>query len=172
MAQFARPDNDDTIGAWTDQASGTTDIYTGIDEATAEDTELVRSENDPSSSAYIAGLSTVTDPVSSSNHIVRYRYIKGQSGGGSPGVINLTIELREGTNVRASQTHNNVTTTVTDGSFTLTGGEADSITDYSNLNFKLVADKASGARTSWGEFTWWEFEVPSVASSRRIFIIT
>ena len=37
MAQFARPDNDDSIGSWTDESSGTTDIYTGIDEVSAED---------------------------------------------------------------------------------------------------------------------------------------
>ena len=173
MAQFARPDNDDTIGAWTDEASGTTDIYTGIDEVTAEDTELVRSENDPSSSAYIAGISAVTDPVSSVNHIVRYRYIKGETGGGAPGVIDLIVELRQSTTVIASQTHNGIANTVAAGTFTLTGGEADNITDYSDLNVRLVADKSAGTRTSWGEVTWWEFEVPNVAGgARRIIIIT
>jgi len=164
MAQFLRPNNDDTIGAWTDEASGTTDIYTGIDEVTAEDTELVRSENDPSSSAYIGGLSSGDDPLSSIDHIVRYRYLKGQSGGGSPGVIDLIVELRQGVTVIASQTHNGITTTVTAGTFTLTGGEADNITNYADLNFRFVADKSSGARTSWAEDTWFEFQIPDAAS--------
>ncbi len=172
MAQFSRPDNDDSIGSWTDEALGTTNIYTGIDEVTPEDTELVRSEDNPSSSVYIAGLSTVTDPVSSINHIVRYRYAKNESGGGQPSTINLTVELRQSTTVIASQTHNDVTTTFTDGSFTLTGGEADNITDYSDLNVRFTADRSAGARTSWAEFSWMEFEVPNVAGARRIYTIT
>ena len=161
MAQFLRPDNDDSIGSWTDEASGTTDIYTGIDEETAEDTEHIRSEDDPSSSVCIIGLSTGIDPLSSINHIIRYRYGKGETGGGSPGDIDLIVELREGTTVIASNTHLDVSTTVADGSFTLTGGEADNITDYSNLNIRFTADKSSGARTSWGLFTWQEFQIPN-----------
>ena len=172
MAQFARPDNDDTIGAWTDEASGTTDIYTGIDEVAAEDTELVRAENDPSSSVYITGLSTVTDPVSSVNHIVRYRYKKGESGGGAPADIDLIVELRQATTVIASNTHLDVSTTIAAGTFTLTGGEADNITDYSDLNIRFTADKSAGTRTSWGEFTWAEFQVPNVGGARRIILIT
>ncbi len=172
MAQFSRPDNDDSIGSWTDEGSGTTNIYTGINEVSANDSDLVRSENDPSSSIYIAGLGTVTDPVSSANHIVRYRYLKGESGGGQPANIDLIIELREGTTVIASQTHNDIGTTVTAGTFTLTGTEADNITDYSNLNVRMTGDKSAGARTSWAEVTWFEFEVPNVAGGRRIFSIT
>lgn len=165
MAQFARPDNDDSIGAWTDQASGTTNIYTTIDETSASDSDYVRSENNPSTSAYQAGLSAVTDPVSSSGHVLRYRYQKGESGGGSPGTIDVTIDLRQGTTTIASQTHNGISTTVTAGSITLTGGEADSITDYSNLNILITANKSGGARTSWAIITWAEFEVPDAPGS-------
>lgn len=172
MAQFGRPDNDDSIGSWTDDGGGTTNIFENINQVTPNDSDYVRSEVDPSSSVYITGLSSVTDPVSSSGHIVRYRYQKGESGGGAPGVIDVIIELREGTSVIASQTHNGITTTVTAGTFTLTGGEADSITDYSNLNIRLTSDKSSGTRTSWGQITWAEFEVPNVAGTRKRIHIT
>ncbi len=168
MAQRSQPDNDDTIGSWTDEASGTTDIYLGIDEVTAEDTELVRSENDPSTSEYITGLSTITDPVLSSGHIVRFRTQKGETGGGQPGTINLIIQLREGTTTRASTTLSAISTGFADGSFTLTGGEADAITDYSNLNIRFEADKSAGARTSWAEVSWAEFEVPNVGGGRTV----
>ena len=163
MAQFSRPDNDDTIGSWIDEASGTTDIYTGIDEdlASQSDTDLVRSENDPSTSEYIAGLGLVTDPEGNVDHVVRYRYQKGETGGGQPGVINLIVQLREGTTVRASNTHNGIATGFVDGTFTLSSGEADAITDYSNLNIRFQADKSSGARTSWAEISRAEFEVPA-----------
>lgn len=165
MAQFARPDADDSIGSWTDHNSLAVLIYLSIDETSASDSDYVRSENDPSSSAYVAGLSTVTDPTSSSNHVCRYRYQKQMSGGGQPGTIDLTIELRQGTTVIASQTHNDIPdATWTAGTFTLTSGEADNITDYSNLNVRMVADKSAGARTSWAEVSWFEFEVPDVSS--------
>lgn len=163
MAQFARPDNDDSIGSWTDEASGTTDIYLGIDEATAEDTELVRSEADPSTSLYETGLSTITDPVSSANHIVRYRYQKGESGGGQPGDIDLIVTLRQGTTDIASNTHSDIATGFVDGTFTLSGAEADAITDYTDLNIEMSANKSAGARTSWAEVSFAELEVPDVS---------
>lgn len=171
MVQFARPDNDDAIGSWTDEAAGTTDIYTGIDEVTAEDTELIESEADPSLSACVIGLSTVTDPEGNVNHIVRYRYQKRMTGGGSPGVIDVTVELREGATVRASQTHIGIAEAVTAGTFTLSGAEADAITDYSDLNVRFTADKTSGARTSFGGFTWAEFEVPNAPGGLGIPIV-
>jgi hypothetical protein len=169
--QFSRPDNDDSIGSYTDDGGGTTNIHDAIDEVTASDTDYIRSENDPSTSLCVIGISSVTDPVSSTGHVVRYRYAKGQSGGGSPGVVDIVIRLREGTTTIASQSHSGITTTWTDGSFTLSGAEADSITDYSNLNIQYSSDKSSGARTSWAQFSWSEFEVPSVGGTRRIFII-
>ena len=77
MVQFSRPDNDDAIGVWTDEAGGTTDIYTGIDEVVAEDTELIASDNNPTSSEVCdIGMSTITDPAVSTGHIFRWRYQK------------------------------------------------------------------------------------------------
>jgi hypothetical protein len=168
MAQFLRPDNDDSIGAWTDEAAGTTDIYLGIDEEVAEDTELVRSEADPSTSIYILGLSSVTDPESSSDHVVRYRYQKGESGGGQPGAIDIIVTLREGTTTRASQTHSGIAAGFVDGTFTLSGAEADAITDYSDLNLHISGNKPSGSRTSWAEVSFVEVEVPAVAGGASI----
>ena len=165
MAQFARPDNDDSIGSWVDQASGTTNIYQSIDESTASDTDYIRAENNPSSSVYIAGLSSVTDPTSSSGHIVRFRYQEATSGGGSAPTTTLTVELREGTTVIASFTDSDVPNVWTDGSFTLTGGEADNITDYTNLNLRFTASKTAGSRTGWVEVSFAEFEVPNVAGA-------
>ena len=170
--QFARPDADDSIGSWTGSPTNTTgNRYQNIDEATRSDTDYVRSENDPSSSVSVFGLSAVTDPVSSSNHIVRYAYQKNETGGGAPGTVNLTVDLREGTTVIATQTHNDIATGFVAGTFTLTGGEADNITDYTNLNVRFTANKSAGARTSWAEISWFEFEVPAAASARRIFTI-
>ena len=163
--QFARPDGDNTIGSWTDDGGGTTDIFQAIDEVTANDSDYIRSENDPSTSAYIGTLSDVDDPVSSDDHIVRYRYQKGETGGGAPATIDLIVELRQGVTVIASQTHNGISTTITAGTFTLTGTEADNITNYADLRFRFEADKSAGARTSWAQDTWFEFQVPISGSA-------
>lgn len=163
-AQFARPDSDVSIGSWTGSPVNTAgNRYQNIDETSASDSDFVRSQNDPSNSAAEFGLSNVTDPLLSTGHIVRYRYRKGETGGGQPGTINITVELRQGTTVIASQTHNGAGTSFADGNFTLTSGQADGITDYTDLRLRFSANKSAGARTSWGEISWAELETPDVA---------
>lgn len=144
MAQFGRPISDASIGAWTDEAAGTINIYTGIDEVSAEDTEYITSEANPSSSPYVCGLTTsLEDPVSSSGHVMRWRRQKSASGGAD---INLTVQLRQGyvsegtpgTQI-TSQSDAAIPATWTDTSYTLSGAEADSITNYTDLFIRIVA---------------------------------
>lgn len=169
--QILYPDNDDTIGSWTDDASGTTNIYQAIDEVSQSDSDYVRSENDPSSSVYIVGIdgSGVTDPLVGTGHTVHYAYGKGTSGGGSPPTIDITILLREGTTTRATITLNAVADGFTTASYNLSTGEANAITDYTNLNFHITGDKSGGARTAWSQISWINLLIPSL-SVRRIFI--
>lgn len=136
MAQFARPDGDTSVGAWATNAGGTTSLFATIDESVANDADFVRSELAPNASAYECSLSNIEDPVSSSGHVVRYRYAKDAAGGAQ---INLTVELRQGTTVIASATHTNISDTVTAGSITLSGAEADAITDYTDLRLRFIA---------------------------------
>ena len=144
MAQFGRPIADTCIGNWTDEAAGTTDIYQGIDEVTAEDAEYIQSELNPSASPYVCALTTtLEDPVSSTGHIMRWRRRKSASGGAE---INLVVQLRmgyvnegtPGTQI-TSQTDNTLPSTWTDTSYTLIGGEADTITDYTDLAIRIAA---------------------------------
>jgi hypothetical protein len=169
MAQFARPANDEAIGAWTGDPTDTTgDRFENIDEVSASDTDFVRAENDPSASVVEFGLATVDDPESSSDHVVRYRYQKGETGGGQPGTINLIVRLLQGTTTIASATHNGISTGFVAGTFTLSGGEADSITDYADLRCEFEVDKSAGARTSWAEVSWFELEVPDAPITQTI----
>lgn len=143
MPQFARPSADSLDGNWTKSSGGNTDMYQMIDEAVVDDADFIQSELTPSSSPCVVALSPVTDPVSSSGHIVRYRYQKDAAGGAQ---INLVVQLREGYvnegtpgTLIASATHNNISDTITAGTFTLSGGEADAITDYADLYLRFVA---------------------------------
>ncbi len=163
MPLFARPDGDITVGNWTPTPSSPTTLWDKLDETPFVDTDFVQSENDPANDVMEVSLTDVADPTSSVGHIVRYRYQKGQSGGGSPGVVNLIIGLYQGTTLIASTTHSGIATGFVGNSFTLTGPEADSITDYPDLRIRVDADKSSGARTSWAEVSGMEFETPSGA---------
>ncbi len=160
MAVFVRPDGDQSNGNWASAP-----LFEKIDEDPFNDTDFVQSENDPANDIFEVTLENQTDPASSSGHIVRYRYQKGQSGGGQPGTINLIIGLYQSTTLIASATHSNISTGFVPNSFTLTGGEADNITDYNDLRIRFDADKSAGARTSWAEISWAEFETPSAAAT-------
>ena len=146
MPQFARPDQDTTIGSYTDAGGGTTNIFQSIDETSANDSDFVRSPQSPNNSVYVARLSDVVDPVSSSGHIMRMRTGNDVGAGGE--TIDYTLQLRQGYTNEGSQgtliatlSRTGVTTTTfTDSSYTLSGGEADSITDYTALYYRLIID--------------------------------
>ena len=147
MAQFARPDNDfNNPGSFTDQGGGAVNIYTTIDEVAADDADYIRSPLSPSSAVYVARLSDVVDPVSSSGHIIRMRTSTDQD---AQEVIDFTQQLRQtyvsegsqGTLI-ASQSRLSVSsTTWTASAYTLAGVEADAITDYAALFFRFLVNK-------------------------------
>lgn len=137
MAQFARPSADTVRTAWTDEAGGTTNIYTGIDEVSAEDTEYIKTPAPPGTNEFETLLTAVTDPVSSTGHVMRWRRRKQPASGSDD--VNLTVRLLEGTTQITSQADNTIPGSFTDTSYTLSAGEADAITDYSNLRLEFVA---------------------------------
>ena len=137
MPQFARPSADTVRTGWTDEAGGTVDIYTGIDEVTAEDTEYIKTPTPPGSNEFETVLTSVTDPVSSTGHIMRWRRRKQPATGSAD--INLTVRLIQTTTQVVSRADNTLPGTFTDTSYTLSAGEADSITNYADLRLEFVA---------------------------------
>lgn len=124
-AQTAVPTSDVTTGAWRSSAGGA--LYAALDESAADDSDHVYvSSNDTGE----VGFGSLTDPASSSSHVVSYRasVASGKT---------LTVRLVQGTTVIASWTH---TGPVTLALFqqTLSGGEADSITNYADLRLRFV----------------------------------
>jgi len=133
--QYLRPSADTSLGSWTDEADGATNIYTHIDETSPSDADYVQSPNNPSTNIYKFKISTGSDPTVHTNHIVAYRYRKPDS----TGTVNLKVRLVEGTTTRKEWTHNDIGTTWTTQEQTLTEGEAATITDYGNLYLELEA---------------------------------
>jgi hypothetical protein len=153
MAQYSTPSADITDGSWVDQAASNVDMYQDIVPGTpgsigaGDDTTYITSEANPTSSAVAFSLSTVSDPVSDSSHIIRWRRAKDAAAGGQ---MDLTVQLREtytgegsqGTEI-TSQSDTNISETFTTTSYTLSALEADSITDYADLQVRIVANQST-----------------------------
>ena len=147
MPQFARPDADTTLGNYTDNAAGTTNIFQAIDETSASDADFIRSPQSPVNEAYVCRLSDVTDPASSSGHTMRMRTANDVASGGE--TLDYTQQLRQGyvsegsqgTLIASQQRTGVADDTWTTSSYTLSAGEADAITDYTALFYRFLVNK-------------------------------
>lgn len=151
MAQFATPDADIVDGTWLDEGGSAVNIFDGLTPDTpgsigaGDDTDYVESVLAPVNEAMAVGLSNIEDPQSSSGHIMRWRRGKNAAGGAQ---IDLTVQLRQGYVSEASQgtlINSFADTAIPDAftttSDTLSAGEADAITDYNDLQLRLVANQ-------------------------------
>ena len=148
MAQFARPDADtNNVDAYTDQAGGSTSLFATIDETSASDADYIRTVASPSNDVIVFRLSDVTDPVSSANHVMRVRSATDVASGGE--TLDLTCQLRQsyvnegspGTLIATLTRTGFSGTTWTDTSYTLSGAEADAITDYTALFYRILINR-------------------------------
>lgn len=146
MAQFLRPDNDfNNPDSWQDDGGGGANIYQAIDEEVAADGDYIQSPLNPSSDVYVARLSDGQDPALSTDHNLRVRYAKSAAGGAQ---IDVTVELREGYVNEGSQgslikqrVYSDVSDSFVTDEYGLSAGEADSITDYTDLFMRFVSNQ-------------------------------
>jgi len=137
MPQFARPNVDVTVTAWLDDTGDAVDLWDHIDESAFSDADFVKSATPPAGgNEYETNMTTVTDPVSSTGHIMRWRRQAPVAGGSQ---INLTVRLMMGVTQITSQADTALPATFTTTTYTLSGAEADAITDYTDLRFEFVA---------------------------------
>lgn len=126
IAQLARPSADISSGNWVSSLGGP--LYAAIDEVTADDADYIGTTY---GSVCEVALGSLADPGVSSGHKVRYR-IAADAGG-------IVVRLRQGATTIASWTHNPAPTSLSTFEQTLSGAEADSITDYSALKLQFEA---------------------------------
>jgi hypothetical protein len=147
MPQFGRPSTDTYNGdGWTEDDGTSTNMFQEIDETSFDDADYVKSADAPSADAYVTKLTSVTDPVSSSGHVLRWRRRAPVSGGAT---VTLQVQLRQGYvnegtpgTLIAEEAATNVTDTAfTADSITLSGAEADAITNYADLFVRFVANQ-------------------------------
>jgi len=151
MAQYGVTDADIVDGAWLDEAASNVDLFNGIIPGTpgsigaGDDSIYIISEANPATSACAFGLSTIEDPASSSGHIMRWRRAKDAAGGGTIGLtvgvyMGYISEATVGTLINAF-VDANLSETIATTTDTLSGGEADAITDYADLQVRFEANQ-------------------------------
>lgn len=124
--QLLSPSSDISTGAWTSSLGGA--LYAAIDETTVSDADYITAN---SATACEMKLATGIDPAVSTGHILRYRLLAGSG--------SLTVRLKQGTATIAAWGPHTLTGAVQDFAQTLTGAQADSITDYGDLRVSFEA---------------------------------
>lgn len=159
MAQFGRPDGDVTNTG--------TGGFASIDEATASDSDFWWGADNTAAELEVS-LGALTDPVSSSGHVVRYRIAKTNDGvlDGAGNSVTVTMRLMQGATEIAADTAKTATGTWTTYTFNLSGAQADAITDYSDLRIEFVTSASGGNPTNrrGAAVSWAELEVPDAAT--------
>lgn len=130
--QFAVPTSDFSVGAWTTQLGGTTNLFAVVDETTPDDTDYIRSELAPSSSPVTLGIGTLSTPGTGPQYL-RYRYGKDSTSA----QVDLTVELLEGASVVQTWIHTNVPA----GFALATQQITNSISDYSTLRVRFTGNQ-------------------------------
>lgn len=154
MTQYARPDEDKSVGFW-----GTAPLWSKINEESASDADNISAQVVTFSRSCDVGLPNISDPVSSANHTITVRAKMTRDGTKN---ATLTVILYQGTTSVASFNTGNLTTGYTNYSYTLSGAEADSITDYSNMKIRFQGNPvAGGSSTTLITFvSWAQFALP------------
>lgn len=160
--QFARPNSDVSPGNWEDTSGGNNDtfLYDEINESVRNDINYARSLSlippVTTTDIWTAGLSSVIDPETSSNHIVSYVYRKS----GDASEIDVTTRLMQGVTLIDSWKHSTIASSFTLAQHTLNTTAANSITDYSNLRLEFTAAARNIGLGTSGDISWAQLQVP------------
>lgn len=152
---FARPNSTIAAGSWTAILAPT--IHEAIDDVVPDDGSSFADSSSHLSDSFECGLSSVTDPGVSTGHVMR-----GRTSTDIPSGTTFTMQLFQGATpitgtVSIDPSVSGIWETFT---YTLTGSEADAITNYASLSVKIaVADPLGAADFS---VTWFELQVPDV----------
>jgi hypothetical protein len=123
--QYLAPISDLSTGGWS-QSTGPT-LYAVLDESVADDSDYISTT---AATTCELKLGNGIDPLSSTGHILKYRILTGTG--------TLSVALKQGSTTIASWVHT-LTGLPQDISNTLSGAEADSITNYTNLRVTFTS---------------------------------
>lgn len=127
LTQTGVPISTVTAGSW--QASGAGGLFAQIDETVASDADYIVTAVTADSCEF--AITVLGDPYSSLAHEINYR-IRGD------GTSGMVVGLYQGASLIASWTHDPAPASYTTFNQTLTGPQADSITDYGDLRLRFT----------------------------------
>lgn len=133
--QLIRPIQDIVSVGWAATPSSPATGWDKTDETVADDGDYFSSGLAPDGSQpWEVKLSAASDPLNNINHIFRYRIRKNAAAGAQ---IDLAVELVEDVTIRKTWNHTDVGNAWTTFEQTLSGPEADTIVDYTNLRLRF-----------------------------------
>ena len=160
MAQYADPDST-VSGGWDGIGGGAASQHAAV----SDDSDLTYINEDDGSVVQM-GLTTITDPLVDTGHVMRAR-IRYDNGNGT---VIFRMRLYDQTNGYIATSGDVTVNSTTPYAITydVTKGEAANITDYATLEVELYGT-SSGTKDCL--CTKFEFEVPNkeVGGTRRIF---
>ena len=133
MAQFGRPASDITQGGWALSAGST--MWELLDEVSPSDSDFITASS--ADTAAEVKFSSVSDPLLSTGHILRFR----AQANGTGGPEKMDVSLFQGTTLIVLAFSNyaiNGGAFLTE-SYTLSAAEANSITDVDIVGFDVVS---------------------------------
>lgn len=167
MAQLAKPISDVNHPNWTQGAGdGNATHFEELDEgiASADDatTYWQHSSGAGGGNPIESNVTSLTDPSSSVSHVLRTRERKSATGGK---VLDILCALACSSGVvlvfdNKSLAANFDTTTWTTHTYTLSGAEADAITDYTTISIATKVAWSGGGAARVAHVTAHEFECP------------
>ncbi len=167
MVQIARPNSDVSAGSWTlEGSSAQATIWESLDEVSANDAVDYIESLAGDHTCEVGLDSSITDPGGNTGYILRCT-IRGEGSGGPERCL---VALFEGATQRAIS--GNLSSRAAWGavSYTLTAGEADAITAFTDLRIKLISDNLGGGETMW--VTQVFLEVPDVPAGGARLLLT
>ena len=165
MAQLLLPVADIATGSWATTPGWSKvndDLVTNpTGTGTSFDSEAVGNNTNTSNFDSELPTSGITDPGGNINHILRARWSHNQSGRTMQGNLELWQGVPgTGTLIATLQIDPDITITENTATYTLTGTEADNITDYNDLHLRLWGRGTSGGPTRTLVAEAIEFEIP------------
>ena len=163
--QVARPDSDPgmkwkAVGPHPCKEPNT---FNCVDEVMRDDNDYIRTKDlqKNKSDKQFYTLSDISDPLTSGGHVLRYTISEADIG---TNPVQLDVILRQGQTVIATFHHENLPSTFTLVEQTLTSTQADSITDYSDLELTLDGFCDSSCKNGSGkkekvQVSWIEFAI-------------
>jgi hypothetical protein len=143
MPQYGRPESDITKTSFVNQVASSANLWNVLDEVTPDNADFIVSNTSPVNNVYVCKLSSMTDPLTNTGHVVNFTYARSVDTNAEQ--IDLIAELRQNYANEASQGTHIANTVVSDipytwtaNTITLTLAQAESITDYANLFLRFV----------------------------------